>query len=183
MSHVRTASLLAAATVSALVAGFFYAYSASVNRGLGRLGDADYVVAMQSINETVRNPVFALSFFGALLLLPVAAALHASDRSPRSRWLVAAAALYLVGGFGVTFVFNVPLNEELAAFDLSAASPGDIATARADYETTWNGWNAIRTVASTAALICVVLAALSRAPSPPRPHVRPAPTGLVQSPV
>lgn len=161
MKRLRSISVVAAATTTALIAGFFYAYSASVVRGLGELGDAEYVAAMQAINDTVRNPVFALSFFGALLILPLAAALHAPGGSARSRWLIAAAALYVVGGFGVTFAFNVPLNDQLAALDLASASPAQIADARADYEGTWNAWNAVRTIASTLAVAFVAVAALA----------------------
>ena len=160
MHTARRFSIIVAATTGALIAGFFYAYSASVNRGLGRLDDGAYVAAMQAINDTVRNPVFALSFFGALLALPLAAALHARRRSPRAMLLIAAATLYVVGGFGVTFGFNVPLNDELALLDLASASPAEVAQARADYEGTWNAWNAVRTVASTLALMCIAAAAL-----------------------
>ena len=161
MPSLKNLSVLAAATTSALIAGFFYAYSASVNRGLARLTDAGYVAAMQAINDTVRNPVFALSFFGALLVLPLAAALHAKDRSPRFNWLAVAAVFYVVGGFGVTLAFNVPLNEELAGLDLGTASPSQVDAARAGYEDTWNAYNAVRTVASTLALVCVAAAAMS----------------------
>lgn len=161
---------MAAATTAALIAGFFYAYTASVTRGLARLSDADYLAAMQAINDTVRNPIFAVSFFGALILLPAAALLHASTRSPRFWWLAAAAALYVVGGFGVTFALNVPLNEQLAALELSSASPRAIASARAEYEGEWNAWNTVRTIASTAALVCVAAGALS---SPRSRHTAP----------
>ena len=174
MLHARRISIVAAATTAALIAGFFYAYSASVNRGLGRLDDGAYVAAMQAINDTVRNPVFALSFFGALLVLPSAALLHAPRRSPRAVLLGAAAALYLVGGFGVTFAFNVPLNDELALLDLASASGAEVADARADYEQTWNAWNAVRTVASTLALMCVAGAALASDRRPPRRERRSA---------
>lgn len=161
MDMMRRISMVAAATTAALIAGFFYAYSASVNRGLGRLGDAEYVATMQAINDTVRNPVFALSFFGALLVLPLAAALHAPRRSARSQWLVAAAVLYVLGGFGVTFAFNVPLNEHLANVDVASSSPAALAAERADYEGSWNAWNAVRTIASTLAVMCVAAAALA----------------------
>lgn len=167
MPSVRSVSVIAAATTAALIAGFFYAYAVSVTRGLGRLGDAGYVAAMQSINATVRTPVFALSFFGAALVLPAAAVLHGGKRSLRSRWLTAAAALYVLGGFGVTLAFNVPLNEGLAGLDLAAASPTEISAARDEYEGTWNAWNVVRTVASTLALICVAAGAMSSAS--PRP--------------
>lgn len=170
MLALRNLSVIAAATTAALIAGFFYAYAASVNRGLGRLDDAAYLAAMQSINETVRNPVFAVSFFGALLVLPAAAALHARHRSRRAAWLTAAAVLYLAGGVGVTFAFNVPLNRDLAGVDLATAAPTRLAEAREDYEGTWNAWNTARTLASTAALICVAAAAMS--PATPRPGSR-----------
>ena len=169
MYALRMASLVIAATTTALIAGFFYAYSASVNRGLARLDDADYVAAMQAINDTVRNPVFALSFFGALLTLPLAAALHARDRSSRSAWLAAAAILYVVGGFGVTFALNVPLNDELARLDLRSAAAAQVSSARASYEDSWNAWNSVRTVASTLALMCIVGAALASPGSDPAP--------------
>ena len=161
MQDIRKLSILAAATTCALIAGFFYAYSASVNRGLGQLGNAEYVAAMQSINDTVRNPVFALSFFGALIALPLAALLHRPARTTRSRLLITAAVLYVVGGFGVTFGLNVPLNDELAGLDLAAASAAEIANAREAYEEPWNAYNAVRTAASTLALVCVAAAALA----------------------
>ena len=161
MHVLRRMSILAAATTTALIAGFFYAYSASVNRGLAQLDDAGYVAAMQAINDTVRNPVFAIGFFGTLVVLPLAAALHASRGSARARLLLAAAALYVVGGFGVTFGLNVPLNEELAGVDLATATAAEVSAARADYEDTWNAWNTVRTLASTLALMCVAGAALA----------------------
>jgi uncharacterized membrane protein len=161
MDVLRWVSVVLAATTTALIAGFFYAYSASVNRGLGRLSDAGYVAAMQSINDTVRNPVFALSFFGPLITLILAAALHARRRSPRFPWLAAALVLYVVGELGVTFVFNVPLNDQLAELRLASAGPAEAAAARADYEDSWNAWNTVRTIASTLAVACVACAGLA----------------------
>ncbi|MBC8154239.1 MAG: DUF1772 domain-containing protein, partial [Bacteroidetes bacterium] len=64
--------VLGCATVTtALIAGLLYAYSCSVNPGLNRLSDASYLAAMQSINREIQNPVFFLSFLGALVLLPL----------------------------------------------------------------------------------------------------------------
>jgi len=51
------------------IAGFFYAYTSSVMRGLDAIPAAHAIVAMQGINATVRNWVFAPAFFGT----PVAA--------------------------------------------------------------------------------------------------------------
>src|SRR5206468_9628718 len=70
--------LLATATTTALIAGLFYAYSCSVNAGLGKLSDAAYLAAMQSINREILNPLFFMSFMGTLLLLPVCTWVHYS---------------------------------------------------------------------------------------------------------
>ncbi len=124
-SAVRAITLAGATLTTGLIAGLFYAYAVSVNLGLAEQPDASYVSTMNAINERIQNPVFFLSFFGAVLALLAALAAH----SPRPRsgrfWLVAlACALYIGGGFLLTVFVNVPLNEELAAAD---ASPGELA--------------------------------------------------------
>jgi uncharacterized membrane protein len=55
--------------LTALVTGLYFGYSVSVNWGLHRLNNSEYVKAMQSINAAVQNPIFFISFFGPLLLL------------------------------------------------------------------------------------------------------------------
>jgi uncharacterized membrane protein len=158
---LRSLSLVLALLATGLLAGFFYAYSSSVNQGLGDLDDAAYIAAMQSINDAVPNGVFVVSFIGAPVTLALAAVLHARDRSPRLPPLLVATGLVFVGGLLVTFAANVPLNDELAAVELTAA-PDVLARARADYEDPWNTWNAIRAAACTAALGCVGWALLTR---------------------
>jgi uncharacterized membrane protein len=151
---LRDLSLLLALVATGLLAGFFYAYASSVNQGLGDLDDAGYIAAMQSINDAIPNGVFILSFLGAPALLLLATALHARPRSPRLPALTLATVLVLGGGLLVTFVANVPLNDDLAAVDPGAPASA-LAEARADYEDPWNAWNAVRTIACTAALACV----------------------------
>jgi uncharacterized membrane protein len=114
-SAIRVLSLAGATLTTGLVAGVFYAYAVSVNLGLRVQPDASYIATMQAINQKIQNPLFFLSFFGAVLFLLVALAVHL----PRPRfgrfWLIAlASALYVGGGFLLTVVVNVPLNEELA---------------------------------------------------------------------
>jgi uncharacterized membrane protein len=117
---------------------------------------------MQAINERIENPFFFLSFFGAALFLLAALAVHL----PRPRlgrfWLIAlASALYVGGGFLLTVVVNVPLNEELARVS-AGASPGELASARAAYEGPWDFWNGVRTVFSILAFVTLVGACLLR---------------------
>jgi uncharacterized membrane protein len=164
---VRTLSLLLALLATGLLAGFFYAYSSSVNQGLGDLDDAGYIAAMQSINDAVPNGVFVLSFVGSPLLLALATAAHAG--SDRLLPLALATGFVLLGGLLVTFTANVPLNDELARADLTAA-PDVLARARDDYEDPWNAWNAVRAASCTAALACVGWALLAGPRRVRQPH-------------
>ena len=114
-SIARLLALIVATLTTGLIGGFFYAYACSVSLGLALLSDERYVAAMQAINATVRNGMFAFSFFGAVLSLLLALALHARTYRSRRFVLVAlACVLYIGGGFMVTFLVNVPINEELA---------------------------------------------------------------------
>ncbi len=160
-SAARPLSLGAATLTTGLISGFFYAYACSVTLGLTLLPDEQYVEAMQAINATVRNAVFAFSFFGAVLSLLLALAVHAPRLRTRRFVLMAlAAVLYIGGGFMVTFLVNVPMNEELAR--VGEAGSAALAQVRADYEGPWNLWNGVRTIFSSLAFLALIGACLSR---------------------
>jgi uncharacterized membrane protein len=132
-----------------LIAGVFFAFSTFVMSALARLPSAHGIAAMQSINITVINPLFMTAFLGT------AAACIFLLVSSLSKWHQAGAAyllvgslFYLVGTFGVTIVFNVPLNEVLAKVE-SVSTDG--ATLWASYLTNWTFWNHLRTIAALAA--------------------------------
>jgi len=172
-SAVRALVLAGATLTTGLIAGVFYAYAVSVNLGLAVQPDAPYVAAMQAINERIQNPVFFLSFFGAVLALLASLAAHAPQPRSGRFWLVAlACALYIGGGFLLTVFVNVPLNEELASV-ADDASPGELARARADYEGPWNFWNGVRAVFSSLAFLALVSACLLREDRGSRPEIRP----------
>lgn len=160
-------TILALAVVTtALSAGLFYAYSCSVNPGLGRLPDAQYLAAMQSINRAIQNPVFFMSFMGTLILLPLAAWLSHKNLSPHFVWLAAAALIYAVGTFGITAFGNVPLNNLLDSVDLSQASSEKLHELRLAFEVPWNRLHLVRTLANVLALILAIVACLMHSPSP-----------------
>ena len=126
-SAIRVLSLAGATLTTGLVAGVFYAYAVSVTLGLAAQPDASYVATMQAINEKIQNPLFFLSFFGAVLFLLAALAVHLPKPRSSRFWLIAlASALYVGGGFLLTVVVNVPLNEELARV-VGDASAGELA--------------------------------------------------------
>jgi uncharacterized membrane protein len=161
MLTLPTIILVITATTAALMAGLFYAYSCSVNLGLGRLSDPEYIAAMQSINKSIQNPIFFTTFFGALLLLPFSTYLFYSQPvSMRFLCLLTATIVYLIGVFGVTILGNVPLNEALDVFNLQSASIEEIARQRAKFEGPWNKLNLVRTLASTFVIILVVIACI-----------------------
>lgn len=162
----RAMVLALATTTTALVAGVFYGYSVSVNPALARLPDRQYLAAMQAINEVIQNPLFAASFFGAPLLLPLATVLYASRPASRRFGLLSlATVIYLVGSFGVTVAANIPLNETLARFPVLTASLDQAAAMRAGFAEPWNRWHDVRALASTVALILAVGACLMPAGS------------------
>lgn len=153
--------LVLTATTTALIAGLFYAYSCSVNLGLGRLSDKEYLTAMQSINRAILNLIFFTSFFGTALLLPLSTVLHyGQPMSTRFWFLLSATIVYIVSVFGVTILGNVPLNEELDSFNLQTASIEEIAAQRAKFEVPWNNLNTIRTIGSILAIMLVIVACL-----------------------
>ena len=160
-AFARLLTLTLATLTTGLISGFFYAYACSVTLGLALLPDGQYVEAMQAINATVRNGLFAFGFFGAALSLLLALAAHAPrPRSRRFVLIALACVLYIGGGFMVTFLVNVPMNEELAR--VGEASPMALAQVRAGYEGPWNFWNGVRTVFSSLAFVALVGAGLLR---------------------
>ena len=156
--------LVLTVTATALITGLYYAYSCSVNPGLGHLPDAQYISAMRSINIAIQNPVFFASFMGTLILLPLSAYLsYHTGNNPRFILLLLASAFYIIGSFGVTAAGNVPLNNALDAFNPDMATAEAISNARQAFEARWNSLHTIRTLASLAALVLSVMACLSPA--------------------
>jgi uncharacterized membrane protein len=161
-SAVRALTLALATLTTGLIAGVFYAYAVSVNLGLAAQPDASYVATMNAIDERIQNPLFFLSFFGAVLFLIASLVVYSMRPRAGRFWLVAlACVLYVGGGFLLTVFVNVPMNEELARV-AAGASADELARARAAYEGPWDFWNAVRTVFSSLAFVALVVACLLR---------------------
>ncbi|RYE26114.1 MAG: DUF1772 domain-containing protein [Sphingobacteriales bacterium] len=154
--------LLLAIVATGLIAGLFYAYEVSVNIAFRQLSDAEYTKAMQAINIAIINPSFMLSFMGTAFLLPIAAFVHRRSGQRRLLLLIAASLLYIVGTLGVTMMFNVPLNDQLAAFNLQTASAEQVSALRKTFAEPWNQWNTIRTTCNILAFVLATAAALSK---------------------
>lgn len=147
---------LFAALGCGLMAGLFFAFSVSVMQALARLRPAEGIAAMQAINVAILNPVFLAVFMGtavASIVAIVASVLRWHD--PSALYLLAGGALYLVGSFLVTAVFNVPRNNALAA--VAPAEP-DSARLWTGYLASWTAWNHLRAAAALAAAAAFSLA-------------------------
>jgi uncharacterized membrane protein len=146
----------AAAIGSGVVGGIFYAFSTFVMAALGSLPSAQGAGAMKAINVTVINPVFMLAFMGtAVLGLVLAGASLIWWGRPGGMLMLAASLLYLLGCFGVTMLFNVPLNNQLAA-----VAPAQEAALWSRYLNVWTAWNHVRTLASILSAILFTAALL-----------------------
>ena len=145
---------------SGLVAGVFFAFSTFVMQALAKLPPPQGIATMQSINITVINPLFMTVFLGtsvACAFLLVSLLLKwLKWHQPGAVYLLIGALFYLVGTFGVTIVFNVPLNEALAKVKPEST---DGASLWASYLKEWTFWNHVRTVAAlvAAALLTIAL--------------------------
>jgi uncharacterized membrane protein len=152
--------LVITATLTALMAGLFYAWSCSVMLGFARLKDREFVAVMQATNRAIQNPVFFAAFLGASIFLPLSTFLN-SGVTPRFTLLLAATVIYLSGTFGVTIFGNVPMNNALDSFNPESATDEEVARQRANFERRWNNLNTIRAISSTLAVILVVIACLN----------------------
>lgn len=145
-----------AALGSGLVAGVFFAFSTFVMAALARLPAPAGAAAMNAINITVVTPPFMIALFGTgLAALAVAATALLNWNTDGAALALAGAVFYVVGVILVTIVFNVPLNNQLAA-----VAPGSAAEAGLwqRYLRVWVNWNHVRTVAPLASMVLFMLA-------------------------
>ena len=134
--------------LSGAIFGFFYAWVCSTMWGLDAADPKVAIAAMQAMNASVRNAVFAPAFFAtpAVLLLTAVLAVFAGRRD--SAWPFALAGLtYLFGGMILTMAVNVPMNEALALVEVPA-DPAEAARIWRGYSPDWQFWNQVRTLAS-----------------------------------
>lgn len=132
---------ISAITGAGVVTGLLFAFSNFVMRALAMLPARHGMSAMQHINTKIINPTFVAIFLGTpILCIWIAACAFMSTESPGRLFLMLGSIAYLAGPFGITMLFNVPLNNRLAAVD-----PEDADSIWADYQARWQRWNHVRT--------------------------------------
>ena len=143
---------VAAALAYGLVAGVFLTFSDFVMRSLRAVAPAAGMAAMQAINRKVYGSLFLVMFMALAVVsigLAVIAAIFATG--PAVAWIVAGGAVYLIGVFLVTVLFNVPMNKRL---DAMTPATDEAADYWSHYGTAWTRWNHVRSLAAAAATGC-----------------------------
>jgi uncharacterized membrane protein len=131
-----------------LLAGVYFAFSAFIMTALGRIEQVQGVSAMNSISSTILGSWFMPFFYGttlASLILVIGGLVRKGG--PGAMAMLAGGLIYVAGMFLCTIIFNVPLNNALAAVD-----PASVAAASvwARYLKDWTFWNHVRTISSIA---------------------------------
>jgi uncharacterized membrane protein len=143
-----------------LMAGLYFAFSTFIMTALGRIDQAQGIAAMNAINVDIVRSLFLPLFLGTTLTsaaLAILGLLRWGD--PGAMAMLAGGVIYVVGMFIITMVFNVPLNDALAAVDPAGA---EAAPLWARYLKDWTTWNHVRTIASTAACALYIAAIAAR---------------------
>lgn len=150
--------------LSGAIFGFFYAWICSTMWGLDAADPSVAISAMQAMNASVRNIVFAPAFFGTLFVLFATAMLAWLSRLKPAAFLFAAAGLvHLFGAMILTMAVNVPMNEALAAIPV----PSETSEAKRiwqEYSEPWQFWNTVRTFVSGVTLALTGMAIFKLTP-------------------
>lgn len=140
---------------AALNAGLFFIFSVCIMAAFARLTPAEGAAAMNAINVVILNPLFFVAFFGAAALSLVLGVMGFLQGGVGGLMAVAGGVVFLVAVIGVTMVFNVPLNDVLAA---APAGSAEQAALWQRYLDVWTPWNHVRTLGSLAAVGLFALA-------------------------
>jgi len=156
MRTLVTSLLWLSAIGCGLLAGLYFAFSTFIMTALGRIDQAAGISAMNAINTVIVQSLFLPVFLGSTLTAAALAVLAPFrwDEPGAALWL-AGGVLYVAGMFVVTMVFNVPLNNALAAVQ---PATGEAGTLWARYLADWTWWNHVRTVTSTLAFALFIAA-------------------------
>lgn len=136
--------VVVAAGLSFVMAGIYFAFSGFIMGSFNAIGSKGAVDAMNSINKEILRSSFMPLFFGSsLFAILILLTPFFLDGIGYSMAPTVGALFYLIGMFGCTAVFNVPLNNRL----LSAINPDkDLDQEWNHYFHRWTRWNHVRTV-------------------------------------
>lgn len=147
--------IIIAITGAGLIGGLLFVFSNCVMHSLQDMPDGEGMRAMQIINRRILNPVFLAVFLGTTGVCISVITMALVKRPAGFYFAVAGAGCYLLGGFAITAICNVPLNNRLDKASIDTDEGRELWTR---YLRDWTRWNHIRTVLCTAAMVFLALA-------------------------
>ena len=162
-TYPENGALLWAIIVFGIMAGFFWAYTFSVNAAMLAVDGKTYATVQSLFNVNVRNTMFFTFFFGGGVFSALALMINYRHwRSNSFRLLLAANLIYLLGVIVYTQQVNLPLNYYTESWDPDKL-PADWTQVREQ----WNTANAVRVVTASTAFVLATLALFIRATPQP----------------
>lgn len=159
---IETIILASAIFLTGLMAGIFFTWSNAVKPGIGKLGDIEYLRALQSMNRVILNNAFRIIFLGAIIAVALVPVFYFNLYPKNIFWLfVFTLVIYWIGVFGVTVSGNIPLNEILDKTNLESITLEEIKTLRKSIELKWNNYNLIRCISSGITFILLIVSFLT----------------------
>ena len=159
---IETIILASAIFLTGLMAGIFFTWSNAVKPGIGKLGDIEYLRALQSMNRVILNNAFRIIFLGAIIAVALVPVFYFNLYPKNIFWLfVFTLVIYWIGVFGVTVSGNIPLNEILDKTNLESITLEEIKTLRESIELKWNNYNLIRCISSGITFILLIVSFLT----------------------
>jgi uncharacterized membrane protein len=140
----------------ALMAGVFFAFSTFVMKGLDQIPASESISAMNSINVWAVRSLFGAAFVVTPLICVITIIFALWKwQNPASIYIIVGGTIYVVFSLLVTIIFNIPLNDALAA--VAANDPNNANLWRNFYDP-WMFWNHVRTVGSLGAATAFIIA-------------------------
>lgn len=162
--------LITAIVGSGLLSGLYFIFSFCVMWALDKQPGSVAIKVMNDINVVIVNPIFLSVFMGtpgvcvALLCGQKAWATSAGCGTKRVLLVVVGCFALLLGEYGVTMFFNVPMNDALAKIQIPDGRLGSDDEKWAGewtrYSAPWTAWNTFRMCASIVAVVCFSTALL-----------------------
>ncbi len=148
--------LIAATLTSGMMAGLFFIFSVSVMRTLRTRKAAIGIEVMQSINQTIVNPLFVALYLLSPVLCAVLVFLSYSKAEILVNQLCLIGGLiYLIGSFGLTQFLHIPMNNKL---DKVTPNSDEGKAYWKAYMDRWIPWNHVRGLASFVAALLFAFA-------------------------
>ena len=153
-SSIVSVLLWTAAISSGLIAGVYFAFSGFIMRAFDKIEPEQSIAAMNSINKTILSSLFMPLFFGSSIISVILIIVAFAQWGEAGTVLILiAGAVYFIGMFVCTVLFNVPLNNTLAKIDPNSVNAHHVWS---HYLKTWTNWNHLRTVSSlVTCVLCI----------------------------